>query len=885
MRTKPIPPKGSRPEELQTFLETVIRYDTSHRIERFTTWEQARHYYEDDQWLERDYTEDPTRSPFWKSLELDVDNWMPTPVQNEMVRPIRNEVSRLLGVGSRPYIRVDKETPEAAKGAKLAKDVLNDRLEKLHWYDVQYEGCHHMVLYGTWVLKSSLELDYTEMKNIPVEETQKCPDCGAMYVNANIPDASLEEYKDNKNVKVSFLETEVLASLEEPRASGKITGCLACGTPLEGYTPAEEELDGPDYLGRPLGKPIPTVETQVRTCSVYDSFPENSGLDLNMKRMEEFGEAYIRSIDWCRKHFANGHLVKPEVSFGMLRWHPIVGGSRHFYGSGEGSDPALFDHHAMVWEWHKKPWIEYDEKTKERKLNRGRSIIIAGNPAVVLLDGDYMIESKLKPGKLIPRVHYEYIPWELRDREMFGISASEWMFSDQDSINTRKSQVEYARHIFGNPKLFAPEGCELTSAGMANTGYSSDIWTYRPGPAGEKPEALSGMQLGQAWVTEASIDLDAINRRIGVAEIEGGDAPKDVTAASALMYLGEKSAETRKPRIQRIREAKKRIYSHQLELIHEFYRDERFYHVQDQNDKWGVKAFKGTDLANQTNVQLEDEAVYDERMFRRESIKEGIELGTIIPDSAAAKRKVNKALDIPLDVNETQNLQVSAAEDEWLAYVEEQIAPAVKPRQDYHAIHFQAHDLAFTSEIGKKYMRQADWNQVCLAIEGWEKDFEQILEMEASLELNPPSPEPPVPMPDPLTGVVSPDAHAHAVMVWQSRIQAKQQIDAMPRAMELRILQVKKNLLAESGVEIGDERAATIDFLLRFDAHIEAHYRLAKGQAEAAATGEQIPAAPGGVESPSGMLPEPAMPTVAGAGAGQGGMTASGSGAGLPQGE
>ena len=885
MRTKPIPPKGSTPEELKTFLETVIRYDTSHRIERFTTWEQARHYFQGDQWLETDYTEDATRSPFWKSLELDVDNWMPTPVQNEMVRPIRNEVSRLLGIGSRPYIRVDKETPEASKGAKLAKDVLNDRLDNLYWFDVQYEGCQHMVQYGTWVLKSSLVLDYTEMKNIPVEGTQRCPGCGATYVSANVPDASMEEFEKNPGVKVSFLETEDLGSPEEPRATGTITSCLKCAGPLEGYMPPEDELKGDDFLGRPLGKPIPTVETQIQTVSPYDAFPENSGLDQDMRRMEEFGEAYVRSTDWCKKYFSNGHLVKPETSYGMLRWHPVVGGSRHFSGSGDGTDPALFDHHAMIWEWHKKPWIEYDESTKERKLNRGRSIIIAGNPTVVLLDGDYMIESKLKPGKLIPRVHYEYIPWEIRDREIWGISASEWMFSDQDSINTRKSQVEYARHIFGNPKIFAPEGCELTSAGMANTGYSSDIWTYRPGPAGEKPEPFSGMQLGQAWVTEASVDLDAINRRIGVAEIEGGDAPKDVTAASALMYLGEKSAETRKPRIQRIREAKKRIYSHQLELIHEFYRDERFYHVKDQNDKWGVKVFKGTDLSEQTNVQLEDEAVYDERMFRRESIKEGIELGTIIPDSAAAKRKVNKALDIPLDVNETQNLQVSAAEDEWLAYVEEQIQPAVKTRQDYHAIHYQAHDLAFTSDIAKKYMRAADWNQVCLAIEGWEKDFEQILEMEASLEMNPPTPEPPMPPPDLMGNPPTQEAVSHAIMIWQSRIQAKQQIDSMPKAMELRILQVKKNLLGQSGVEMNDERMDAVEFLLRFDAHIEAHYRMAKGQADAAAMGEQIPAAPGGVESPTGMLPEPAMPTAAGAGAGQGGMTASGSGSGLPQGE
>jgi hypothetical protein len=527
-------------------------------------------------------------------------------------------------------------------------------------------------------------------------------------------------------------------------------------------------------------------------------------------------------------------------------------------------------------EFHKKPWVD-----ENGKLNKGRSLVMAGD--VVLLDGDLLIESRNRPGHFIPRVHYEYIPWELRDRETFGISAAEWMFSDQDSINTRASQVQYARHVFGNPKIMAPEGCDFTYAGFSNTGYSSDIWYYRPGPGGEKPETYGGMQLGQAWVTEENLDLESINRRLGVVDVEMGNAPKDVTAASALMYMGEKASEGRVPRLTRIREAKKRLYKHQLELMNEFYREERFFHVRDRNDRWSVKWFLGTDLAGQTNVQLEDEAVYDEKMFRRESIKEGINLGTIIPDTASAKRKINQALNIPNDINEEQNLQVEQAEDEWIRWFEEEIAPAVSKRLDYHNIHYQAHSLSLMSEHAWKIKRGADWGQVELALEGWEEQFNALMEMEAMLKMNPPPPEPPVPMPDPLTGQVDPRMAEIAVQQWEQQVQAKEKIDALPKALELRILQLKTNLVMQSGIidPQDQERAEAIEFLLRFDAHMEAHYRLATGQATAAASGVQIPAAPGGVESPTGMMPEPAMPMAPpapGPGAGTGAQTASGGG-------
>jgi len=408
------------------------------------------------------------------------------------------------------------------------------------------------------------------------------------------------------------------------------------------------------------------------------------------------------------------------------------------------------------------------------------------------------------------------------------------------------------------------------------------------------PDVMGNVQMAQNWIQEVEMSRSAIGRACGSNDIDVGNAPgKDLTAASAIMYLGEKSAVRRKPRVERIKEAKRKIYRHQLQMIHEFYREPRMYSVYGGNDRWTVKSFQGADLMGETDVQFEDEQYFDVHMFRREVIKDGVQLGTIAIDTADAKRKINKELGIPLEINEELNQQVERAEEEWFQFYEEQRQPAVSPRSDDPVIHYQNHELSLRSEDGRRLMDECGWNDVELALWGWEDKFMAMEAMEQSLK-QPPEPPPsagPGPNGEPEGGEPDPESVDQYAEGLAQRAKMEEAISRFPKAPELRVFMIWSQMLAplfgmpQASADPSvlpmppdQERWAKILHVLRWKAHIEAHYRDAQRRATAAQAGIPMPAAPGSAETSAGLVPTPGQVALPGPGAGPGATTGSGSG-------
>lgn len=894
-------------EKWKTYFDrTVFRRESPHRIWLMSIWERARLYLASQQWLERDYTEDPTRTPFWRPLQMTEANWIPTVVQNEFVAPIQNEAARLFGAGSRPSVRADNNSPKAARAAKVGSDVLLDRMENLQWTEKEYEGDFWLPLYGTWPVLSWWEIDYTKTVSVGKDSALRCTsqDCDFRLADAEVPQEKVAEFahmKDRMDVKVT---PDPNNPLVPPRMSGRAKACLQCEpkppemqmlgedgqvvadaglrmpgapqpVPLESYTPEDEEAaGGKDFFDRRLGEDIPLGDTALENVSPYDLFPQSDGLEKTFETLDSCGIEQIKSLDWFAAHFENGHLVKAESAEEMTRWHPIVGGSSEYFGGAWGADPDLFSNHARLRTWFRKPWIEGETREK----NHGVLVYMANN--VMLSIGPLEVESQNRPGKYISRLHLDGVPWELRDKELFGLSGSELIFSEQDLINTERSQAVHARHLFGSPKIMAEEGMDLHFAGFTETRYDSDIWYYRPLTPGDKPFVFSGQEMGSGWERELQNDVGAINRTMGVTDVETGNAPKDVSAASALQYLGEKASERRKPRVARIRSMKRRVYKHQLEMIHEFYREERFYSVKGKNDRTSIRCFRGDDLMGQTNVMVEDEDSFDVRLVQRESLESGKNLGSFTVDTAVSKRRVNTILGLPLDINADQNRQVEQAQEEWIRYIEDGVEPAVDMRGDYHTIHFQCHQLDLETDEATLLKDEVDWNQVQLALYGWEEQLTALEGAEAMLKMPDPAPKP-----DP-NGNISPDEVQHAVAEQQKRAQMRQMLEGMPRAPELRIAWLWDKILQGANIGWGGpegtpgaDRRRTGMTLIRFGAHSEAHYRLSQATAMAGAAGVPMPAAPGGPSNAAGMMPGgPGGPAAPAPGGGPTGSTASGDG-------
>lgn len=921
MKRLPIPPRDD-PNKIKAFLEAELAPDTGYRIEKMSVWERARLMVPGQQWLEQDYGDDPTRTPYWKSIQVDETNWTPMPTYNAMVAPIQNETARLEGQGRRPYVRPTEDSPRKERAAKLARDILRSKLDDIRWRETEHHGCQFMSHFGTWVLKTYWDLDWTKTFRAPVTTARRCPSCGLVLASRSIPDAKVQELMGDQALAERFSVKQGLDQDDEPVFRATATHCLQCqetppvpglgpmpdgtfdagapGVPvpaLESYLPTPDEAKlSKDYFGRPLGEDLPLGDVACECVNLWDFFPENQGIDVGPDGPAEFGETRVRSLDWIRNHFpTHSEDVVAETAEDLMRWHPVAGGSRDWVG-GSMSDASMFSHHALAREWHKLPWVELDERTKKPSLNRGRSFAMAGR--VLLYDGDFMLECHdaegNATGELYPRVQYQIIPWEIRERETFGLGAAELIFSQQEAINTMLAQVQDARHRFGSPKLLCRQGMDLTYAGFADTGYNSDIYYYQA-DGDEQPIPFGNQQMSQEWVSEFRLYLEGINTTIGVSEAETGDVPGNTQspwAAQALMYMGEKSSERRRNRIDRIREAKKRAYRHLLQLMQENYREDRQYTVsRSTSDRIAIKKFRGLDLDSQWDVEFDDEPAYDTRAVRRAATMDAVKLGTIVADTEIAKRKINKELGAPNDINEEQNSQSERAVNEWCGFFDEGKQPAVSLRGDNHTIHYQQHLRDFYGEDTEDLLVEVDWNQIELALWGSEDDFDQIMALEAELKLNPPTAQPLQALPGP-DGQVTPADTMAAQQAWQQKMQQQQVVAALPKALELRLVHVWQKMLDQSGVfrtgttpgpvpgvmavTTDTERQKNVAKLLRWKAHTEAHFRTAQKLSGMAAAGAQMPAAPGGVETQAGTIPGSPGTSLPGSGAGLGATTAAG---------
>jgi hypothetical protein len=877
-------------EDYLKFLKWGINHNTSARRGHFVVWERCRLYVVGEQWLEDNESDWASRlgfSPALKPRQVDDKSWYPMPVQNEMCAPIQNEVSRLMGAGSKPYIRPSRSDSRRVKAAELSKEVLNNRLQQLGWVSIQHRAINNCVTYGTMILKSWWELDFTDMVTLPGANVQACPDCGAMISNPQVPVAKAASFLDANPLKAAAIQ------MPPPNTGGEtatIVACLSCEStnPLVPMQPSAAQAQQVDQRGMPLGDQVPRGDTQITVVPTYDFFPENAGIGLEPRDVTEWFEERIESLEWIRRHYMNGFKVKAEVNMDIGRYHPCVGSAAGFVNVDK--KDGLFENHAVLREFHQKPVVVVDDQGNPT-INKGRSIVMANNE--VLLDDDYMIESKENPGVLIPRVVYAIVPWEIRDREVWGVAACEYMFSLQDTINTTLSQVQDARHRTGSPKILATEGMDLQFAGFSDTGYDGDIYYYKPDGSNNKPEPFGNVQMPQNWVTEVNMAQQAISKAVGTMDVEVGQAPgKDLTAASAIMYLGEKAAERRKPRVARIKEAFCKIYRHQLELMHEFYREDRVYSAYGKNDRWVVRSFTGADLMGETDVQFDDESYFDVRMFRREVIKDGIQMGTIQLDTADAKRKVNKELGIPLEINEEQNQQVESAEEEWFEFFEEMTDPAMSQRSDDPIIHYQVHELSLRSEDGRRMQTDCKFSEVELQMWGWEDKLNAIESIEQQLKQPPPMAPTPGPGPDgaPEQGALDPLSVEKYQQALATRAQMETQIQQFPKAPELRVYMIWQQMLepifgstpqpapGEVVDPLAQARWPQILRVLRWKAHIEAHFREAQKRAAQAQAGVPVPAAPGSAETKAGLVPSPGQVAYAGAGAGPGATTGSGSG-------
>jgi hypothetical protein len=773
------------------------------------TWNRARMYDAAKQWLQPARGSQSRMWYAWEPMRLKgKGDLFPRPVRNIFSMSMQDEVARLVGVGSRPYIKLTNI--EAEEAAELAKQVLTDRNELTGWQLDQRQGAYHAAMFGQWVEGSKWSINLMKSIKGPLTSITKCADCGSVLSapNANGKTA-LETVRNVGRVGTSFpggIHAEPHPD-DPSRTNYALDHCPECGPTgkLEPYEPpAEEYTAKPDYFGRPMTKNYPLGEDQTFLISPYSFFPENQGVGYSKDEdMMEFGLRTPRSIPWGQVHYENGKELKVTDNMDMFQHHPVVTGAFLSY-----RPEGVWRNHFLEDVWCQVPTPDFP---------RGRCIIMGGR--TVLFDGEYFL-----PDTELPYIKVCVAPWELRENEIWGKSLAEDVFSPQDNLNSTMSQAMDIRQKYTSPKVFLHEGMNLQFSGGANSAYSGDIWTVDT--RGIPPELAARFPLmfgnqgvpGSVW-QEMDRDLQHVQNATGARDAEIGAASGvEAQNYSALLLQATKSAERRKPRHDGFRGLMRRIWTHRLQVIAAKYIEERELHVK-EDDKWTLRTFHGFQLKDQTDVALEDDPIVDTSVALRASIEQALTWQTIrtsaMGGSYGADRKINRAIGIPDELTEDRNVQEDAARREWNQWIDDGIEPAVDDQADDHQIHSRRHFLDMEGKRADEIKEQltVPWNVIILKTSEWERLLTELQMSLLAYRAAPP--------PDQLFAM-----YGNGAAQQMQKIQMlRQRVQNFPGPLELQIYECFKRLLASIRMPVDGSLA----ILLRFRAHALAAYRLANG--------------------------------------------------------
>ncbi|MGH2620117.1 MAG: hypothetical protein ACRDHG_06040, partial [Anaerolineales bacterium] len=298
-----LPRRGSKeydPKLVLAYIDSRIPYQSPLRRYDVLNWRRAELYEQSTHAIKLAYTAlDSQYATAWARDAYDPNDPMslPKPVLNIGLDPRLNESARLAKPEYKPKVRPKGQNPDikAKQGAKKGERYLKSELKRLQW-DLEIDKqTYHMPLYGGAWAKSWWEQVWTETTTWPVLTAMACPRHKGVSKDLKPPmggDGPAEE-------ACEFILAEDMMPAKDARGFGldlpeeaveaKIEHCLTCPDKpgLVKFQPSlEEAREAKDSIGRPMGKELPTGRWAAKTCSPYDVFEMDYGVDTHSVMQE-----------------------------------------------------------------------------------------------------------------------------------------------------------------------------------------------------------------------------------------------------------------------------------------------------------------------------------------------------------------------------------------------------------------------------------------------------------------------------------------------------------------------------------------------------------------------------------------------------------------------
>ena len=830
--------------EVRRWIDDRTYYAHRLRARDAAMWRRAELYDGGVQWLWRAFSGYDVGgvSSQWVAAYYDKGdpNYIPTPVFNEGLGARQNESARLAAPSPRPKINPRSARPEVTtrQGARVATDMNRHRLKEMGWEQQAWLMYYHMPLYGGAWVKSEWDEPWAKTVMVPVQGAMACrrhpsfggpeqPQPEGVRTECDFVLASPEQV-DPKAGPAPWLGS-VAAPVDQP-----VSRCPHCPDhpELQPFQPSMEEAGTLlDAQGQPLGEKRPLGDWQLTVVNPRDMFPRDMGMSVQWGQTKEWVEISTQHLDYVADRWPEkAHLVKPEKAALLAKYHPVAGAPDVMHSI---LDAKLFREHTRVKFWHKEPWPEKitDGNGRVRyEQNRGRSLVVAGDQ--LLFDGPFLMDSQVKPGQDVPRVHMEYIPWELRDGGLRqqGLGLWEIMFDPQDAGNEARSQTQSVRQRLAVP-LYAVLRRWNMQLVQDRGGVPGRFVEMDPDPEAQGPQVptlFNNTTIDAGVAAEIAEALQFIERASGKVEVEKGQVPAGVQAALAIRMLKASASEGRQPRVDRINQALTRIFQHGAMLQSNFYVEPREYKFEGEDGEERWASAKGLDLEFQTDVEIEAEPSFDEKAQNQETVKAMLDSGLLDPNaSKMQRRRLLTHMAAPKDLLEDEKLQEAAAQREWMAFRDEGRVRRVDPGLDSHLDHFEEHGNRCQTEFFRDLEERCDWDGALKILGGnWEDNLKMLAVMPEEMDPN----------------LVPMALQDRVYTFWTFQIQQNQE---------------SSQKTGQEPFVSPDEQA--MEQILQWRSHMEAH-RLHGEMAQMRAEMEPTLAQPGAEGTPEGGQPAPGAP-------------------------
>lgn len=744
----PLNARGMDPKErarqLKEWVDDGIYYD--HPLRRQDMCRNRRFELFDQciQWLQRAAGPNDNAGEYTSFVDV---AWMgtsliPTPAFNEGLGARQNESSRLARPNYRPVVKPKGDNPDLKTrlGCARMQDTLRNRLREMHASHDMAVFYYQLPMYGGSFLKSEMVQTWDKTAPVPVLNALKCPAPGCDFKLADPMVTPAEADKLQEMAPPAALPQQPTepgaypAPAPPPRPVGgpvpgstdvQVSTCPTCPDhpTLAPFSPTLEEAGKlKDALGRPMGTEQPLADWEMSVRHDADVFPRNMGFDMKVGRMDEWTEVHVENLDWVALRYPDKvQDVKPENPAALALWHPVA--SMPGVYDGILSSARTFFNSVRIKERHKKPWMEevrdpntnqpvLDKKGRcKYAMNKGRSVVIAGD--VVLLDSTYLFESSTKRGDWIERVELEYVVWEYRDggRRARGLGLWDVMLDPQKMSNEIRSQTAAIRQRLAVPIYLTLKSHNFEIQAMK--GGIPGLWASidsEPGEAVMVPQLWNNSTIDAGVRYELEDAVSFLQRAGHLVEVERGQPPPGVSAASALELLKGAASEGREARLERIKTSLERLWQHGEKVIKAVYLEPREVKTEDEDSGQESWAFlQATDFASETVVSVQGEPDYDEKTKAIEVFRDMVGQGMFDP-TQIKPRKLSKLMGGPEELWEKEDLQEEVAQLEAQSFKTEGRIPAVDPGLDDHGEHFDEHGKFAMTEWFRDLEKRANWD-------------------------------------------------------------------------------------------------------------------------------------------------------------------------------